>query len=345
MRNTLYLELKRVRRMKQARVALIALIGISTNGCMQLHTNIRIEPDGSATVTERLRLSRKLLDLGKERIAADLNKEGAVRRAKAMGAGIRLVSHQVSDAAEGAREMVAVYKIGDINNLIYVSPFFSYWDHARNNSIQFKLQPIYQSTWIGRKAGEMGISLERVPAFPDQAPTIPKPIPRKEGEPEPPGPSPQELQALRGLGPVFRDILKGFEVKLTFETYGYLRAGFGNRDSRSGTRFVELLHLSDTSLDKYGYNFLENEEAMLSILSGHLGSKVVVEQVKGWKTNKTLPVYHPWGSKDGWWLASREIYFRPSRQFFDKFFVGKTLDFAKGGKRKADFNEIGWKPK
>ena len=345
MRNTSHTEQRRVLWMVPARVALVALIGICASGCMQLHTNIRIEPDGSATVAERLRLSRKLLDLGGERIAADLNKQGAVRRSKAMGDGIRLVSHQVRDAAEGAREMLAVYKTDDINKLVYVSPFFSYWDQARNNSIQFQLQPIYQSTWIGRKAGEMSISLKRVPAFPDQAPTVPKPRPRKEGEPEPPGPSPLEMQALRGLGPVFRDILKGFEVKLTFETYNYLRAGFGNRDSRSGTRFVELLHLSDTSLDKYGYNFLENEEAMLSILSGHLGSKVVVDQVKGWKTNKTLPVYHPWGSKDGWWLASREIYFRPSRQFFDKFFVGKTLDFAKGGKRKADFKEIGWTPK
>ncbi|MDP6111370.1 MAG: hypothetical protein QGF00_17775 [Planctomycetota bacterium] len=312
---------------------------------MQLHTNIRIEPDGSATVTERLRLSRKLLDLGKERIESNLNREEALRRMKAMGEGLSLVSHKVSDVEEGAREMLTVYKTKDINKLIYASPFLSYWDHARNNSIQFELNPVYESTWYGRKAGEMRIALKRVPAFPDKAPTIPKPKPRKEGEPEPKGPSPQELQSLRGLSPVFRDILKGFEIKLSFETYNHLRAGFGNRDKRSGTRYVELLHLSDTSLDTYGYNFMDNEEAMLSILRGDLGSKVIVDQVKGWTTNRTLPVYHPWGSKAGWWLASREIYFRPSRQLFDRYFTGKTLVFKKGEKRAADFKEIGWKKK
>jgi len=52
----------------------------------------------------------------------------------------------------------------------------------------------------------------------------------------------------------------------------------------------------------------------------------------------TLPVYHP--------TNVPEIYFNPSKELFDRYYVGKTLDFGErnGGKKPAKFDEIGYKP-
>ncbi len=112
------------------RLALVlgsAGLSLALAACMQLDTHVKLHEDGSATVTEKLRFSRRLLDLsGKEGSEQDLAgllaKEAALERVKGMGKGAVLVSHEVKDVEGGAREAVAVYKIDDLNELIYVSP-------------------------------------------------------------------------------------------------------------------------------------------------------------------------------------------------------------------------------
>src|SRR5204862_4295838 len=98
----------------------------------------KLNEDGSATVTEKLRFSRRLLDLsgpeGSEKdIASLLKKEAAQERAKHLGKSAVLVSHELKDVEGGARESIAVYKLDDLNELHYVSPFAAYKDYAQNN--------------------------------------------------------------------------------------------------------------------------------------------------------------------------------------------------------------------
>lgn len=330
--------------MRDARRRVLSLLAVTAlalalGGCMQLETTIRLEQDGSAVITERLRITGKLLDLesdaGAEKIFTRLlEKGGAEARVAQMGEGATLESHKVQDAEGGSRESVSVYRIADINKLQYVSPFLNTMEYDKHNRITFQLFPIYQSTWYGRHAGQMAVAVKLTT-------TPPRPPQRKEGEPPPPGPSPANLQIYRDLKPIFQDMMKDFRVKLTFESYAPLRFRqyYRYRGMGAGTRTFDLIDFSSSNLDNFGGNFLDNEEVMLELLRGEMGGHNIVEHVKESGTNTTLPVFHTGGVP--------EIYFRPSRPLFDKNFTGKELIFdeKKEQKRNAEWEKDGYKEK
>jgi hypothetical protein len=318
-------------------------------GCLQIDTHIKLHEDGSATITETLRFSRRLLDLedktGKGSLTALLEKPAALERMKHMGKGVRLVSHEVRDAERGARESVAVYKIQNLNEFRYASPFPSYADYATNNVIRAKLYPLYKSEGYVGTAGEMAVVF-----WPTRRPQ--KQSGPKKGEPPPRRPAPLDQQPFRQLGPVFRDILEGFRLRLRFESYAPLRAtGFGHRGGKAGVHHCDLIDFSWEDLDNHGGKFLANEEIMVDLLRWELGSQDIVNHTKGFVGNTTLPVYLPWGSPHCPWRGSSGIFFRPSRALFDRHFKGKKLDYSRWRKSPdkklvpARFERIGYKGK
>ena len=236
-------------------------------GCMQLDTHVKLNEDGTVTITERLRFSRRLLDLsGKEGsendIASLLKKEAAEERAKHLGKGAVLISHEIKDVEGGARESVAVYKIDDLNELIYVSPFAAYKDYATNNTARFHIYPVVETSWVGCDAGDVAVTLR--PLNPPKSQPHPK-----DGEPLPPVPPPADSQMLRDLQPMLRDVLKDFKVRLTFECYAPIRfSQLGLRGQGAGTTSIDFINFSDKDLDRFGGNFLENEELMLDLSRG-----------------------------------------------------------------------------
>ncbi len=316
------------------------------SGCLQIDTHIKLHEDGTATVTEKLRFSRRLLDLGKEGGVAELlKKEAVLERMKQMGTGITLESHTIQDAEGGSRESIAVFKVADLNGFRYASPWPGYKDFAVNNVVQFKLGPRYKSApYANGKAGEMILSLHH----------LKKPVghakPAKDAPP-PKGPTPLELQEYRDIGPVFRDILKDFKVRLWFESYAPItRSGMGVRGQRAGSKIFDFINFTDKDLDKYGGKFLENEELMLDLVRFDIGSADVVNHVRQYASNHTLPVFFPIGSRYMWWGGGTEVCFKPSRHFFDKHYAGKMLDFAQWQKsdpskhKKATWAMIGYQP-
>lgn len=301
-------------------------------GCLQIETHVRLHEDGSATITERIRLSQRLLEAntrsgGGPDILQSIGKEAALERMKAMGKGMELESHEVRQAEGGAKEAIAVYRIGDISNFRYVSPYLAALDYPKHSVLQCTLFPVYESTWYGRRAGQMAV--------------IFKPASEQRGNPPEPGksPTPLDQQVLRDLRPVFADMLKDFHVRFTFESYAPLRFRqyYRYRGQGAGTKTYDLIDFSDRDLDKYGYDFLRNEEIMLELLGLRADGPNTVGHVAEHGSNSTVPVYHPRGTP--------EIYFNPSRALFDRLFQGKTLKFEErdGGARPADFNEIGYK--
>ena len=71
--------------MERCRFVLLASAALALGGCVQLDTVIRLHEDGSATVTERLGFSRRLLDMAKDEKRSSalerfLTKEAAVER-------------------------------------------------------------------------------------------------------------------------------------------------------------------------------------------------------------------------------------------------------------------------
>lgn len=308
----------------------------SVAGCFEIDTRLKINEDGSATITETVRFSERLLDLDRTRegvkIASLLSKEAVLERVKRMGEGIELVSHVVQEGPQASRESVAVFHIADLAQFRYVSPFFGFLDYADNNMLKAEVEPLMESTWWGRRAGEMGVRFSHM-RQPRQK------QPPREGEPLPPGPAPSEVQIFRDLQPVFRDMADGMRIRFTIECYAPLRVRHGLRNGRAGTKEFDLIDFSSEQMDQYGYEFLSNEEVMLELLRGELNGPNLNENVKDHVNNFTVPIIRPTGAD--------EIWFRPSRPLFERHFAGKRIKMQRGRDVRevpARWEEIGYNP-
>lgn len=313
--------MNRIRRTLVSLTTALCLWALS--GCMQVETHVKLHKDGSATITERMRFSSRLLDLERTEkadamISRLLAKEYATQRAGMMGKGTTLVSQKITPSENGSKESIAVYKIPNLNNFQFVSPYLSTREYANHSIIKCKMFPIYQTTWYGRLAGQMGVQFY----------TGSK-VPRPPKDYKPKVPSPQELQVFRELQPIFEDMLKDFSVKLTFESYAAVRFRqyYRYRGQAARTKRYDLIDFSDKSLDNYGTSFLGNEEIMLELLRGHFGGGNVSRHTRNHATNLTLPVYH--GSN------TPEIYFNPSKIHFDKLFEGKILEYSRDTRKQS----------
>lgn len=319
---------------------------LSLTGCMQIDTRVKLNEDGSATITEKVRFSRKLLDLsgptGSDTdIAGLLNKEIAQARAKNLGTGCTLVSYEVADAEGGAKEALAVYKIDDITELRYVSPYLAYVDYETNRTVKFVLEPKMKSSHEGWTAGEIALRIELL----KRGVEYPK-IKLNPGERPPPGPSPKSVQLFRDMAPMFQDMLKEFKLKLRFECYAPIHTQFGIREAGTAPKYVDIINVTDKDLDKYGTSFFENEEIMLEVVQRAFHGDTIADHVKEWSKNTTVPVFPNWGAPKRAWTVGSSIVFRPSQHYFKKFFDGKTLDFVDhfgSHPRPANFDEIRFK--
>ena len=322
----------------------LALVAVTFVGCLQVDVRLKINEDGTGTIIERVRFSELLLDLSQDepepRLASLLEKEAVLDRMKHMGQGVSLVSHEVREVPGGARESVAVFKVEDLNELRYVSPFLAYTDYPENHIVKCAFEPLMKSRNYAGVAGQMAMSFRPLKQ-PQREPRA------REGERPPEGPPPVTLQARRDLRPVFRDMLQDFQIRFRVEAYCPIAlTGFGWRGYKARVDYVDVISLTDKDLDQFGGNFLENEEIMLDLLRWKVGSKNVTDTTYQWVNNPSVPVFMPWGSRWARWVGSDEIYIPPSRQIFDKHFKGQMLDFshwAPGPKRPAVFEEIGYR--
>jgi hypothetical protein len=324
---------------------LLSCATLVMSGCMQIDTHIKLERDGSGTVTERVVFSRRLLELsgpsGSDTdIAGLLSKATAEERVKHFGTGAKIAKDPViRDVEGGGREMLTVYHIDDFAELRYVSPFLCMKDYREHNSIKFTFNPHYEydKTYLLYQAGELGLQMAVIggPVGQTHDPSVP---------------SPAAMQMLRDLEPVFQDMLSGFKLKVTFQAYcGFNRSYWGNRTADAVTGSIELFSISDRDLDSSGARFFDNEEIMLELLQGQFAKKNVVQTVKGWPQNPTLPVLHDWGApaeEGANWRAANEVLFRPSQALFDRYYKGHELELYVGSgqppvKRQASFDEIG----
>ena len=324
------------------RAALLALALFAT-GCFQLETRVKINEDGTAKVTERIWFSERLLDLAGDKrgeFVALLGKDRLQERMKQMGEGLTLVKHETHEGGDGWMESVAEISVPDLNKFRYVSPWPAFMDYASNNMVRFQLTPQYKSSpYGGASAGSMAIKLQ-YERPPQGRPAPPKDAPPKEDL------TPKEQQAYRDITPVVKDMLKGFHIRLSIESYAAIHSGFGVRGA--GATVMDLLDVSDANMDQWSTPFWSNEEVMLEVARWDLGGPNIVRNVQGYVQNWTLPVFYPAGSPNCWWTGSDSIYFAPSKALFDKHFEGKKLDFSPWQAAPPDqhvparFKEIGW---
>ncbi len=320
--------------MRSIRMSALFITVLSLAGCLQIETRIRLHEDGRITVTERMQFSRRLIDLAAQSedaagVLAMLERKAVEARVERMGEGAELVSHEVRDGEQGSRESVSVITLPHINNFRYVSPYLSNHNYPNHTMLECRMFPVYESTWYGRVAGQVGVTFR--PATSE----------RGSGDEDVTPPTPADLQIYRDLQPVFQDMMQGLRFRLVFESYAPLRFRqyYRYRGMGADTREYDLIDFSADDLDRHGYEFLANEEIMLELLRMRFDGGNLTSTTETHASNQTVPVYHPRG------IA--EIYFRPSRHFFDEHFQGKTLQFTdrQGGPREARFEEVGFQPR
>ena len=89
--------------------------------------------------------------------------------------------------------------------------------------------------------------------------------------------------------------------------------------------FFELLEFSAQNLDQEGRSVLDNEELLLDLMRGDLGSPRICGLVGGFWQKNRVPVYRPVGR----WGA---IYVLPSHFHYMRFFDGKPREMLFDGK-------------
>jgi hypothetical protein len=313
-------------------------------GCFQIETLVKIHEDGSATITERFQLSRRLLEFEKAegaggKMSAELTREASMERLKLMGQGIVLVSHEIRDSEGGGKESVAVFKIPDATEFQYASPYLALPGYRGRCLIKGKAVPRLHTDNYN-PPGYVYFSFEPVVSDPvkykeDQARLQAKPT-----DVPPPEPTPADLQLFRQLQPVIRDMLAGMKLRFTIESYTTMYAGWGAPGVRNGaanTRLLDLIDVSDRNLDAYGASILENEEIMLELQQLRFDGPNLRRHLEGYIGNLTLPLLLG---------RAQPAIFKPSRTFYDRLYTGKTIDYGPrgGGAKPANFDEIGWKP-
>lgn len=325
---------------------LLPIVLLFTSGCFQLETIVKLHEDGSATITERFRVSQYILEIENSsgivhKMSDGLKREAVMERLQSMGSGISLISHETHEVNGGHRESVSVFKIKDATEFRYASPYIAFGGYRGQCMMKGKVEPrLYTDNY--NPPGYAYFSF--VPETTDPAwlkDYQEKERARERSKDSPPKvPTPLEQQVLRQIQPIVQDMLRGFLLRFTFECYAPLYAEWGApgvRNGSSNTQKLDMIDVSDKNLDLSNLPILENEEIMLELMQLQFNGPNLRNNMEGYVSNLVLPL-----------LRNRQqaAIFKPSRPIFDKIYAGQSIDFNQrnGGKRAADFNEIGWKP-
>ena len=259
--------------------ALLILAAALFTGCM--HVDITVEmhdKDGGATVTERIRVTRKLIEAcpaeaDQKKLLNHLSRAGAQKRMKHMGKGISLTSHKQEKLPDGSIEAVAVYTITDINQLIIPNPFIA--DRPAATRARFFCSTI-------KRKGKLLSVMQTGARLMHNRIVYPKEMVKKVK-------TPRDRQILREMKPVIVDMLADFQVRIRLKvptryTYGDVR------NFASGPKTALILSISADDLDRHGNNFFENEEIMLALLQMDFKSPVIASQIRHFVNNTSLPV-------------------------------------------------------
>jgi hypothetical protein len=314
--------MRHVPRISRALAAVTLVFGsLALAGCVEIHLNIRVNGDGSGTVTERVRFSEQVLDLAatlpaKDGLAVLLKKDRAAERVALMGDGCTLTRHEVRDLPGGVKECVSVYDIPNINNLRVCSPAVRYLDYE-TAPMRLVHGPHY-TDGSGYNIGKMHLYTRTL------RPGKRYPRENRSGlQPRPPRASPAQTQRHRDLLPVFKDLMNDFSLTVRIECYRPVRWAT-RRNTKSNTPYYYVLWFTDENLDQYGSNILESEEFMLALIRWDLRSPHIARVVQHLQDNLTVPVWLPHrGMSLGAYGEDRYIALSPSRPLFNKFFKGK----------------------
>jgi hypothetical protein len=286
-------------------VALIALLTCS--GCLQVELTVALhENDGGATVTERIRISRKLQDActndkDLRAILAPTKRAAALERAKTLAADAKLVSHKTETLPDGSLESVAVYRVAELTKIQIPNPYPHLWPLKKRTYLVVHRAKVKK----GQRLPHMALSIRQErrdrTRYGDG-------ITRKST-------SPADRQMLRDLQPVLCDMLSDFEFTVRARVPTRFTGG-RVRDVLEATDTMTILSFSGRNGDARGGRFIENEEIFPALLEIDRESGVIHNNSRtAYERNYSVPVLRDnrFGS----------FTFFPTRYYADKYLDGK----------------------
>jgi hypothetical protein len=265
-----------------------------------------------------------------------MTKETALKRAKQMGKGCELTEFSLHTASDGGLETTATYTITDVNNIRFTAPFLGKYGHTKGH-LRVTIQPCYTQRWASpdRPGWMVAVFSEHDFAKPPKKPKA------KKGEKKPEI-TPAQMQKVRELIPVFAELFKGFRLRLTFESYNPLLGGnykYPGWETIPGSSVPSkkkiLLDISDSNINRFGQNILENEEIVMAILENKMFAspirKLFADETNQWNgfydLMKKRPGY-PFIFYNGLsWTDCRRA-FEPSDYHYKRYFDGKPKQYG-----------------
>jgi hypothetical protein len=267
------------------------------SGCAQIDVTVEMhDKDPGATVRERVRVSRRLLEAcpagaQREKLLGNLEREAALERMKLMGKGVKLVSHEKKALPDGGVQSLVVYRVPDIRNLQVTNPFVDAGAPGDLARINCGFKPKYNVNHFSVH------SLGRMRGYP-------KGVVRKTA-------TPLERQILRELRPVLVDMLSDFRASLKLKVpTRFLRNHV--RNLSAGPKVTTLFSVSGQDLDRHGNGFFDNEEIMLALMEMDFSDGTILKHTGAFLHNSRTPVLrsHP----DSRWFTIRPTaYYRSGK--------------------------------
>ncbi len=276
-----------------------------SSGCVHVDVTIALhEKDPGATITERIRLTRKLRELcpsaeEKQKIEAHLTRDAALERLKSMGKGMTLTSHKVYELPDGSRESLSVYSIPNASDVRFPNPY--------PGSSPAGLYTINLSPSVGRTGKEFGQMALVVTSADRKKHSMGSGVVKK-------APTPLARQRYRLLKPVMADLLS--DLNIAFRVTVPTRFTGGRiRGIRGGVKQMTLVSISGKNLDRSGRAFFDNEEVMISLLQMDLRAGVVFGNSGGSRSPRL---------RSGRGYHANYFRFIPTEYYKNKYFTEKT---------------------
>mgnify|MGYP006283478967 CR=1 FL=1 len=272
-------------------VAVLIVAAALFTGCMQVDIMVEMhDKDPGATITERIRVTRKLLDVcpageKRKKLLSHLSKESAQTRLKKMGKGIQLKSHKQDKLPDGSMQSIAVYTIPELRHLRIPNPFVHSHPPAARANINYGA-----AKYKGKLTGRMWLK-SRVT---NKKNHYPKALIQKVH-------TPLDRQILRELKPIIVDMISDFQARIRLKVPTRFSGGYV-RNIKEAPKVTTLFSLSGTDLDRYGNGFFENEEIMLALLQMDFNAPDILKHTGTFPNNSSVPVLraHGYGLRGAW---------------------------------------------
>lgn len=258
-------------------------------GCVHVHQLIKMNHDGSGTLTERIRVLPRAVRLLKGRKTRTgqaeesfglLSEQSLQKRTKAFGE-VTVKSKDSKTLPNGSLELVVVYDFKDVNKVkLWMPPTFKCTNPGRTGKVDLRYNHIvrgHENPPKYYKRNRLSFRFDKCPAQEKYS-------------------SPSILQDYRDVTPVLVDMLKDFRIEIQVQAPDDLET-FEDK-----TRMVWQMPIRKnvvTPFRAYGRNLATNPELIRSFITGEVGG--IGKHGSVWRSiERGVPnTYSPYGSDRG----------------------------------------------